>query len=60
MELEGRLGLKVDFEIGDALEKLERLGLVSKQGERYRAAPIETALERLDYRWDNYFQYNKA
>ncbi|MBY0230331.1 MAG: DUF3754 domain-containing protein [Gemmataceae bacterium] len=60
LELENRLELKVDFEIGDALQKLETLGLVTKHGERYRAVPIERALEKLDHRWDNYFQYNKA
>ena len=58
--LEGTCNLKVDFEIGDALDKLERLGMVDKSGDHYRAAPLATALERLDYRWDNYFQYNKA
>jgi hypothetical protein len=60
LELEGKLDLKVDFEIGDALEKLERLGIVTKSGGRYRAVPLEKALEKLDYRWDNYFQYNRA
>lgn len=60
MELEGKLNLKVDFEIDDALAKLERLEIVRKVGEKYRAVPLEQALEKLDYRWDNYFQYNKA
>lgn len=61
MWLEGPpINLKVDFEIGDALDKVERLGVVEKQGTFYKAVPLPTALERLDYRWDNYFQYNKA
>jgi hypothetical protein len=50
--------LKVDFEIGDALEKLERLNIVKKIGDRYHAVSLEKALEMLDYRWDNYFKYN--
>ncbi len=50
--------LKVDFEIGDALEKLERLNIVKKSGDRYRAVSLDKALEMLDYRWDNYFKYN--
>jgi hypothetical protein len=58
IELERRANLKVDFEIGDALAKLERLGIVQKTGECYRAVPIERALEVLDYAWDNYFKYN--
>jgi len=58
MELEGKLGLKVDFEIDDALAKLEKLGIVKQNGDRYIAAPLDKALEMLDYRWDNYFKYN--
>jgi hypothetical protein len=60
MELERLANLKVDFEIGDALEKLDRLGLVEKTGDRYRAKPLRAAQEKLDYLWDNYFQYNNA
>ena len=56
--LEGNAGLKVDFEIGDALDKLERLNIVTKGGDRYRAVPLAKALEMLDYTWDNYFKYN--
>jgi hypothetical protein len=58
MYLEGAVHLKVDFEIGDALEKLERLHLVKKCEDRFRAVPLDKALEMLDYRWDNYFKYN--
>jgi hypothetical protein len=58
MELEGKLGLKVDFEIDDALEKLEKLNIVTKTGDRYHAVGLDKALEMLDYRWDNYFKYN--
>jgi hypothetical protein len=58
MELEGKLNLKVDFEIDDALAKLEKLNIVKKTGDRYHAVSLEKALEMLDYRWDNYFKYN--
>jgi hypothetical protein len=59
--LENNANLKVDFEISDALEKLERLKMVDKvAGGRYRAVPIDKALEALDYAWDNYFKYNTA
>jgi hypothetical protein len=60
MDLERLANLKVDFEIEDALAKLERLKLVRKNGDRYAAVPIDKALEALDYAWDNYFEYNKA
>ena len=58
LDLERMANLKVDFEIGDALAKLERHELVQLVGDRYRAQPIEKALEMLDYTWDNYFKYN--
>jgi hypothetical protein len=58
LDLERLVKLKVDFEIGDALAKLERLQLVTRNGEAYVAVPIERALEVLDYTWDNYFKYN--
>ncbi len=58
MDLERLAKLKVDFEIGDALAKLERLQMVTRNGENYVAVPIDRALELLDYAWDNYFKYN--
>jgi hypothetical protein len=57
--LERHAGLKVDFEIGDALAKLEKLRVVEKAGDRYQARPLGRALELLDWTWDNYFRYNK-
>ncbi len=56
--LEGAAKLKVDFEIGDALEKLERLKLVREGRDQYRAVPLAKALEMLDWTWDNYFKFN--
>ncbi len=55
--LESNANLKVDFEIGDALAKLERLKIVRKVGDAYHAQPLEKALEILDWTWDNYFKY---
>ena len=59
-EAERLANLKVDFEIEDALAKLVRLRLVSKNENRYVALPIDKALENLDHAWDNYFQYNQV
>jgi Protein of unknown function (DUF3754) len=42
-DLQRRLGVKVDFEISDALGKLEALKLVRSDGDGFRAIPIETA-----------------
>lgn len=58
LELERVANLKIDFEIGDALDKLEKLRIVEKVGDRYRAQPLPRALAQLDYLWDNYFKYN--
>lgn len=56
--LEGNAGVKVGFEIDDALAKLERMHIIQKAGHHYRAVPIDKALEMLDWTWDNYFKYN--
>ena len=58
MDLERLANLKVDFEIEDAINKLEKLRIVEKTGDRYRARPLAKALEQLDWTWDNYFKYN--
>jgi hypothetical protein len=60
MDLERLVNLKVDFEIEDALAKLERLQLVEKTDDRYRAVPPQRALEILDDKWDNIFPYANA
>ena len=52
------LGGEVSDERGDALDKLEKLRVVEKVGDRYRARPLAKALEMLDWTWDNYFKYN--
>lgn len=45
-------GREVDFEIGDALEKLERLGLVDRMAnQKWKAVGIEQALERTVRHW---------
>ncbi|HAB14811.1 MAG TPA: hypothetical protein DCE47_24265, partial [Planctomycetaceae bacterium] len=56
--LDEKFNIKTDFEVEDGLGKLLELDLVSKNGELWTACDLDTALERLDTRWDNYFQYN--
>ena len=57
--LQERLGRPVDFELDDAIAKLERHELLSKDSDgRYRVVDLDTALERVDRVWDNLFQYN--
>ncbi|HET6884523.1 MAG TPA: DUF3754 domain-containing protein [Pirellulales bacterium] len=51
----------IDFEVGDALDKLKRLGLVHDGADGLlRAVPIEEALELLDRAWDNLFTFNRG
>jgi hypothetical protein len=45
--LEQRTGLAVDFEIGDALDKLVGLRFAERAGDGYRAVSIGEALDRL-------------
>jgi hypothetical protein len=54
--LRERLQLKVDFEISDALAKLERLGLVQREGDLYRAAPVADAVAALSTKWRDAFR----
>ncbi|MCX7700791.1 MAG: TMEM143 family protein [Gemmataceae bacterium] len=60
IDLERTLKLKVDFEIADALAKLERLQLVeSRDSDRFVAVPIDEAMRRIDEVWDNIFPYHQ-
>jgi len=49
----------IDFEIDDALAKLRRLGLVEDQ-DSLRPCPLDRALELLDRRWDELFDYHSG
>jgi hypothetical protein len=56
--LRERFALEIDFEIQDALNKLERLGLVAQEGGGFTAiAPLE-ALAKLDAAWDGLFNFS--
>ncbi|BBO70262.1 hypothetical protein DSCA_41920 [Desulfosarcina alkanivorans] len=52
----------IDFEIDDALKKLNRLNLCKQTGTDdagsplWRAVPLPEACERLDFIWDHFFQ----
>lgn len=58
--LERGAGIRVRFEVEDALQKLRRLKLVDETADgTLRAVPIADALVNLDWAWDNYFKYNR-
>lgn len=57
--LRDKLGLDVNFEIQDALAKLERLGLVTRDAsEMFSATAPADALARLDGEWDALFNFS--
>jgi hypothetical protein len=56
--LRERFGLEIDFEIHDALGKLERLGLVVMEGGNYTAIAPADALVKLDAAWDGLFNFS--
>jgi hypothetical protein len=48
----------VDFEVDDALDKLERFNLLKKDGDGVlTVVPVEVALETMDDYWDNIYTY---
>ena len=51
---------QIDFEIGDAVNKLQRLKLIQQDGEILNAVPLSTAKQQLDAIWDNFFTYNQT
>ena len=48
----------IDFEIGDAVDKLQRLELIEVDADHFRCVPLSTAKQQLDTIWDNFFKYN--
>lgn len=56
--LRERFGFLVDFDIVDALLKLEARELISRSGDDYVAASPTEALARLDAAWDSLFQFS--
>ncbi|MBX3431269.1 MAG: DUF3754 domain-containing protein [Hyphomonadaceae bacterium] len=56
--LREKFALEIDFEIHDALAKLERLGLVTRENETYTAVAPADALVRLDTAWDGLFNFS--
>jgi len=59
--LERKHNTKLDFEISDALSKLEKLNILNcvVPGE-YTVPSLEETLKHLDSIWDNYFKYSSS
>jgi len=50
----------IDFEVDDALAKLERWGLVARRNDRLVVLPLPEAKARLDQLWDNFFAFQES
>jgi hypothetical protein len=48
---------EIDFEVDDALAKLERWVLLARRNDRLVVLPLPEAKARLDHLWDNFFTY---
>ena len=56
--LRGNFGFEVDFEVEDALAKLEEMRLLLKESDGHLSVtPIDEALSILDDYWDNIYDY---
>jgi hypothetical protein len=49
-------GVEVGFKVGDALDRLDRLGLLARNGTQLSALPPEAALRKLDRAWADFFR----
>jgi hypothetical protein len=58
--LRQRFDTDIDFEGNDALAKLDRLGLLRRDGDQLSVLPLDAALVRLDQVWDDFFPYAAA
>lgn len=63
-ELEGAIeswlrqafGVDVAFRVDDALDRLDRLGLLRRDGKRLSVLPLDAAIAKLDRVWGDFFQ----
>lgn len=55
---ENKHGVKIDFEVDDAVGKLQRLEIGQCQNGNWSVLPLDKAKERIDEVWDNIFSYN--
>jgi hypothetical protein len=58
--LSGTFGLDCDFDVDDALRKLDRLGLLVRDGERLSVLTLEDTLDQLKRVWGDLFSSANA
>ncbi len=57
--LAATFGIDIDFEVPDALAKLEQLGLLTHDGGQIGTVPLAEALVRLDTLWDRLYDFKR-
>ena len=57
--IESSFGKKLDFEVNDALRKLQEKEILREKDGRFEVPPMEETLTRLDTLWDNFFPYSQ-
>ena len=59
--MEKKHNTKIDFEVHDALKKLTKLNLLKCDNYGIISVlSLDEALSKMDFIWDNYFNYNKS
>lgn len=58
--LKSVFGVDVDFEVSDALAKLERLGFLAQKEGKIAVVPLPDALARLDTLWDRLYDFTQG
>jgi hypothetical protein len=58
--LQEKYGLDIDFEVGDALDKLEGLGFLAEMDRKIGVCALGEALSRLDSLWDHLYDFSVA
>jgi len=54
--LANNFAVNVDFKIFNALDTLDRFGLVRREGDRLFVPPLEPAIAQLHQIWNNFFK----
>jgi len=54
-----KLKTEIDFDVTDALLKLQNIGLGIETNGKWEVLPLEKALIQIDELWDNVFNYNQ-
>jgi Protein of unknown function (DUF3754) len=56
--LQETFAVDIEFEVADALAKLDRFGLLRREGDRLAALSPDETIERLDRIWGDFFRYD--